>query len=291
MKNVLITGATGYVGRKVVTSLLEEKNVQIALVVRNIEKAKFLFSNSKIELIDLKKDRWKVEIKKYNPEIVIHLAGFLTSSDDENDINKLIEANISFGSHLLDALKNCDAKYFVNTGTFAEYNKEYLLNPAYFYAATKTAFKSILKYYQNLLGFTLINAIPYTIYGGEKEGKKVIDFLFESEEKIIKMSPGEQVLDFIHVEDIVSFYINIVKAANNLTEKEYTFFLGTGRGTTIKEVARIIEKQYHTSLNLVWGGIDYRPTDIMYAVAPIEKNKELFWKAQITLENGVLKYY
>jgi len=291
MKSVLVTGATGYVGRKVVVALLEEKNVQIAIVVRNIEKAKCLLDNSKIKFIDSKKDGWREEIKEFNPEIVIHLAAYLTSSDGKDDINKLIEANIIFGSHLLDSLKCCDLKYFVNTGTFAEYSKDYFLVPAYFYAATKTAFKSILKYYQNLMGFKLINAIPYTIYGGSKEGKKVIDHLFESQKCQIKMSPGDQVLDFIHIEDVIAFYIKVVKDASSLIDREYTFFLGTGRGTTLKEVATIIEEQYHISLDVDWGGIDYRPTDIMYAVAPTEKNKKIFWETGITLEKGVLKYY
>ena len=81
MKSVLVTGATGYVGRKVVVALLEEKNVQIAIVVRNIEKAKCLLDNSKIKFIDSKKDGWREEIKEFNPEIVIHLSAYLTSSD------------------------------------------------------------------------------------------------------------------------------------------------------------------------------------------------------------------
>lgn len=290
MNRVLITGGTGYVGRRVVEALMKEECVEVAIFVRTIQKARQLFKNYKIEIIDSQSENWKLEIAHFKPQIVIHLASHLTSNDNPEEINNLIESNILFGAHLLDALKSCDVKLFINTGSSSEYNQENLLEPAYLYAASKTAFRSILKYYQKLLGFKVIHAIPYTIYGGEREGKKVIDYLFESKKMIVKMSPGEQVLDFIHIDDVVSFFIKIMKNLNKLDDKEYTFFLGTGVGTKIKDVAKIIEKQYKISLNIIWGGIDYRNTDIMYSVAPIENNFESIWKAQISLEEGILKY-
>lgn len=290
MTSVLITGGTGYVGRKVVAALMEHECVKMVLLVRDIEKAKQLFENTSIKFIDLQNDNWKIEVGRFNPQIVLHLASYLTSSDNAKEINNLIDSNVLFGTHLLDALKMCQTEIVVNTGSFSEYNQENLLEPAYLYAASKTAFRSVLKYYQKLLGFKVIHTIPYTIYGGEEEGKKVIDYLFESRTKPINMTLGEQVLDFVHIDDIVSFFVKIINNTSELIENEYTFYLGTGRGVTIKDVAKIIEKQYKTTLNINWGGIDYRQTDVMYAVAPIEKNLTLFWKSQIPLEEGLLKY-
>ena len=64
------------------------------------------------------------------------------------------------------------------------------------------------------------------------------------------------------------------------------FHLGTGRGTTVREVAKIIESVSKRRCNINWGARAYRDRDTMYAVAPIAKNIELIqWKAQIELKS------
>lgn len=287
---ILITGATGYVGKQLLKKLLENSNLRIAALVRDIKKAKESLKTSKIQYICSKDQQWKNQVQQFNPEIVIHLAAYLTSNDNESSIEKLINANITFGSQLLEALEKCDLKLFVNTGTFAEYDQANNLSPSYYYAATKTAFRSVLKYYQKLNSFKILHAIPYTIYGGEHEGKKVMDYLFEAQSKEIKMTPGEQILDFIHVDDVVCFYSLAIKHCDEIIKNEDVMFLGTGKGTTIRHVAKIIEEKYHKKLNVIWGGLEYRPSDVMYAVAPIEKNHLSFWKANISLGQGIVKY-
>ncbi|SDP87446.1 Nucleoside-diphosphate-sugar epimerase [Eubacterium maltosivorans] len=288
---ILITGATGYVGKQLLKKLLKNDNLGIVALVRDIKKAKESLKTSKIQYICSKDQQWKNQVQQFNPEIVIHLAAYLTSNDDESSIEKLINANITFGSQLLEALKKCDLKLFVNTGTFAEYDQDYSLSPSYYYAATKTAFRSVLKYYQKLNSFKILHAIPYTIYGREHEGKKVMDYLFEAQNKEIKMTLGEQKLDFIHVDDVIRFYDLVIKHYNEITENEEVMFLGTGNGTTIREVANIIEELCHRKLHIIWGGLQYRPSDVMYAVAPIEKNHLSFWRANISLKQGIVKYW
>lgn len=69
------------------------------------------------------------------------------------------------------------------------------------------------------------------------------------------------------------------------------FHLGTGRGTTVREVAKIIESVSKRRCNINWGARAYRDRDTMYAVAPIAKNIELIqWKAQIELKVGIERY-
>jgi len=106
----------------------------------------------------------------------------------------------------------------------------------------------------------------------------------------IKMTEGEQILDFIHVYDVANFFVFILqnKCKFYALENGEEFHLGTGRGTSIRELASILEKKYGKKCNVIWGGIPYRKRDTMYAVAPIAKNiKELGWKAKIKLENGI----
>jgi CDP-paratose synthetase len=122
--------------------------------------------------------------------------------------------------------------------------------------------------------------------------KRLMDFIKESmhSEVPIEMTSGEQILDFIHVNDITSFYIHILKNVNLFRNQKngQDFHLGTGIGTSIRDLASLHEKIYDTKCNIDWGKLNYRNMDIMYAVAPIKKNIELVgWKSKITLIDGI----
>ena len=88
---------------------------------------------------------------------------------------------------------------------------------------------------------------------------------------------GKQTRDFIHVSDLVSA---LIKAANKKSLKGKIFNIGSGKETTVNEIAKLI------------GGkkifIPKRPGEPDRSVANIKKIKrELNWKPKITLKKGV----
>lgn len=291
---ILLTGATGFLGKHLLNELLLNSTNCLAVLIRNPDKLQFLNFGKRLKVISINGFDWKSKVKDFKPEIVIHFAGFLTSFDDENSIAKLIEGNIFFGCNLLDALKNTDLKYFINTGTSTEYRTNTnQTDPAYLYAATKTAFRSILSYYQPLICFKTVNVIPYTIYGENDTQKKLIDYIYQSafEKNPINMSPGEQVLDFIHINDVVAFYIKLINNINNITESYTELALGTSIGTTPKQLATVIELLLNKKANINWGGVPYRNRDTMYSVADLKQTFRLLnWEPKIKLNEGIEMY-
>ncbi len=282
---ILITGGTGFVGKHLVSNL---GNINYKLVVRSLSsdynnEAQIVYDLNKLEI-------FKNNIKEYNPDVVIHLASFLSSADDVDNIKKIVDSNILFTSYLLESLKDTNVKLFINTGTFAEfYYNDGKQNPAYFYAASKLAVRPIIQYFKNVICFKSINIIPYTIYGGKSKSKKVIDFIIDStqSETSIDMTSGEQILDFIHIEDVVDFFIHCINNID-LLKDECDYHLGTGIGTSIKELSSLVENEMKEKTNINWGIKDYRPLDIMRAIAPVYKlEKELNWKARISIKNGI----
>ncbi|WP_431199020.1 NAD-dependent epimerase/dehydratase family protein [Mucilaginibacter sp. P25] len=169
---IVVTGSTGFVGRHLVPELLNEGHELLELT-RDTAKSENLYgAATQKHLLDADQDGLKNALKAFQPDAVIHLASFLTSADDYNNVTKLIDSNIIFLCSLLDALKETDLQLFINTGTFAEYFKgDGILKPAYLYAATKTASRSFLDYYSNVYNFKNVNVIPYTIYGGKDSQK------------------------------------------------------------------------------------------------------------------------
>ncbi len=294
---LLLTGATGYLGRYLLEALIGTDH-ELILLVRSADKLKPLLekTNAGITLIQTDDIGWKEKIRSASPEGVIHLAAFLSSADDAQTIDHLIDSNIRFGTQLLDALRGTAVRFFINTGTFAEYNgkEDKRLQPAYLYAATKTAFRSILDYYQRLSGFKVLHVIPYTIYGRKGDAKKLIDYIYEALDAPapINMSPGEQVLDLIHIEDVVRFYLLLLKHPEALTDSVSEFHLGTGRGTSPRQLCRILENATGKKANINWGGRPYRDLDTMYAVAPAGALAgRIGWQPLISIEQGIQQDY
>lgn len=294
-KVILVTGATGFVGKNFIKYLLKkEQGVKIITLNRNLEKAEKIFREDNVINLDLNEEGVYRKINKMKPNIIIHLASYLTSLRSKEVLEELIKVNIEFPTKLLNIFEANQIEYFFNFGTFAEYVKgtEKIEN-AYLYSATKSAFKSILDFYSNILNFKYFNLIPYSIYGRQDNQKKVIDYIIDSifSSSKIDMSLGEQVLDFIHIDDICEYIYKILKNRDKIPNKE-NLFLGTGKGTSIRELSLIIEKIYKKNVNINWGGKPYRENDIFYAVAPIQKNKlYLNWNPEISLEKGIKIYY
>lgn len=291
--NILITGSTGYIGSELVNVLLENTNNNIAVVVRDIKKAESLFED-KVTYITTDNETLKNNINKFSPDIVVHLASYSSSLDTLSDINKLIESNIVFTSVLLDALSDCNLKLFINTGSFSEYyyNNE-TTSPTYFYSATKTSASCIIEYFSKKNNFKTINAILYTVYGRKSSNKKIIDYAIDSLNSVdsINMSDGKQILDFIHIDDVLNFYTNLIYNFSELNIKEKNYFVGTGRGTSIRDVVQILEEKTGKKANVEWGANKSRHTDTKQAVSNIVKTSEdLVWSAKIDIYTGLKKY-
>ncbi|MDR3696337.1 NAD(P)-dependent oxidoreductase [Mucilaginibacter sp.] len=291
--NIIVTGSTGFVGRHLIPLLIHE-NHRILELTRNPQLSCELFSDT-TEKFDVSSghDQMIESIRKFQPDILIHLASFLTSADDYESSLKLINSNITYLNEVLSTLKNSTLSLFINTGTFAEYFKgDGNLEPAYLYAATKTASRYIIDYYANSFDFKYINVIPYTIYGGIDKQKKIIDYIFDSldSKNALDLSPGEQVLDFIHINDVVDFYSCLIKNHPRLSNQS-VIYLGSGIGHNLQQVAQLFEEITRKKANINWGGKSYRLTDVMYAVADISYQFHLFnWRPKISLKQGIQLY-
>ena len=292
---LLITGATGYVGQNFLPELIKKyPDMEIMTVNISVEEANSLFPFSQCSHISIQE---MDKIVDFRPELVYHLAALSTSRNDYDIIHPMVEANIEFGVKLLHFISMAGSvKLFVNIGSFAEYGMgPGKLSDAYLYTATKSAFRHFVDYYSQLSGFQYITLVPYTLYGGKDTAKKLIDYMRESliADIPVKMTKGEQILDFTNVADIVSFFILISDDISRFLSFQCgeEFHIGTGIGTRVRDLAVMVEKVFGKKCNIEWGGLPYRSLDTMYAVAPIAKNiKLLNWRTSVNLMDGLEMY-
>lgn len=288
---ILVTGATGFVGRTLIPYLIEKGWSDVSILVRNVAKACKLFGNiTNLNIIEMR-EGWQDRVTKLNPDAVIHMATCFSGKSDYDTATEIINSNILLTTHLLESLKNTDCKYFINTGSFSEFQYGAgKFKPNNLYSASKTAVRPIIQYYQSIINFKWINVVVYSPYGRYNPQKKVIDYLIDAVDspKSIAFSGGEQILDFIHVDDIASFYSTLLYELSELNADKYEFHLGTGGGISIREAAKTIEMVYGKTINADWGKLPYRENDIMHAVAPISTNLSfLNWQSRISFDEGI----
>jgi nucleoside-diphosphate-sugar epimerase len=290
---ILITGATGFVGRNLMPKLIKE-GYDILEITIEPEISRILYGDT-VDYYHYKDDNHDNLVNRifdFKPLTVIHLASYLTSSDSFADLSTLIKTNIIFLTDLLDALKKNPPELFINTGTSAEYfSNDLTLDPAYLYSATKTAARYFLKYYSEAYNFKHLNVVPYSIYGPKDSQKKLIDYLIAAIDSPvpIEITVGKQILDFVHVCDVADAFVKLVQYRSDITNGE-TFFVGSGKGISVRDLAVMIEKVSGRKLNVNWGGGGYRKRDIMKAIAPLDKNNPgINWKANVDIMDGLIE--
>src|SRR5579884_2643331 len=111
-KTILVTGASGFVGRNLVPYLLDKGYSVIALDKAKIDRDR----NSRLKVItaDLSKPgKWQEQIK--DADILVHLAAQI-SSKNPGDFDK---NNVAATVNLVDALKNSQVKKIIHFSSAA----------------------------------------------------------------------------------------------------------------------------------------------------------------------------
>lgn len=292
---ILITGATGFIGQTLVPYLIGHGITEIALLVRDERTVKQTFPNSPLWLINITKSDWGERVIDYNPEIVLHLATFFTTRCNKENASELIRSNVLLTTLLLESLSHTGCCHFINIGTFTEFlygGGQFF--PNNLYSATKTAVRPIIQFYQTQSVWNWVNVIIYSPYGRKNGKKKVIDYMIDAlnAPTPINFTKGEQILDFVHVDDVADFFYTLISKLPELGNSFYEFHLGTGNGHSLREIAFQIEQIWAKKINANWGGYPYNKFDAMYAVAPISQNIRLLgWRAKLSLSDGIRIFY
>jgi UDP-glucose 4-epimerase len=286
--NVLVTGGAGFIGSHVVERLI--KDDYTVRIVDNLSTGKLAnihnhLNNPAVSFIEGDiRDQETINQALNNIDAVIHLAAqtSVPYSITNPDLNNTI--NITASKQLLLLSIKHKIKKFIFASSCAVYgdpiyqpiDEKHPTNPLSPYAQSKLA---IEKECLNLSNQKLLQCTPlrfFNVYGprqGQSEYSGVITKFIEGinkKQNLTIFGDGSQTRDFVFVDDIVSA---IMLALTNSKASGQIFNVGTGKATTIKELAQ--EMLSLTSSNQKILNEAARPGDIYQSKADITQAKEV----------------
>tara|TARA_X000001036_G_scaffold74675_1_gene66168 strand:- start:210 stop:1112 length:903 start_codon:yes stop_codon:yes gene_type:complete len=287
-KKILVVGGTGFIGFHLAKHCIKKKFKVVSFSknhprkIRYLKKVKYLQGD-----ISRKKD---LDILNEPFDYVVNLGGYV---DHKNKI-KTFNSHLKGCKNLSNYFLKKKIKSFIQLGSSGEYGsikspqKETPQgNPKSFYAKAKfLATSHLLNLYRNYK-FPVTILRLYQGYGPKQDINRFIPIVIEAclENKKFDCSNGNQLRDFVHVEDIV---VAIIKSIDNKRAKGEIINIGSGKPKKIKNIINFLVNRLKGGKPL-FGKIKLRKDEILKIYPDISKaNKILKWRPKINFTKGLI---
>ena len=305
--NILVTGGAGYIGSHTVHELVNQGFDVIVLDSLENGHKEFLpenihfFKGNLASLSDIE----KVFIS-HKIDAVIHFAAYALVGESMENPVKYFHNNLAGGINLIKTMLKFNVKNIVFSSTCATYgiperlplDEIHPTNPVNYYGLSKRMFEQVLESSQiqgmNYVILRYFNAAGAAFGIGEKHNPEthLIPLVLEvalGKKDHVKVfgtdyptKDGTCIRDYIHVLDLASAHILALKSL--WVEKSGVYNLGTGKGTSVKEVIDICKEVSGKDIKVVEEA--RRPGDPPELVAsPIKAKKELGWEAKHNIKD------
>ena len=222
MPNILLTGATGFIGSNILNAI--ELNNKVFVTQRLKSKTKIKKSKN-IKILKFKDFKsLSNKLKKIKVDTIIHCATHYKKKHSYKDISQFAESNIMLGNILLENIKILNAKQFINFSTTWEDIDNKKNNPKNLYAAYKKSFNCIIQYYKKKIpAVNFIDLMIVDTFGKNDKRKKLINTLRKNYNqnkitKIIlnnKIQPRKYILKNTNYLNIFNLIEHINKSNSN----------------------------------------------------------------------------
>lgn len=313
-KKILVAGGAGYIGSHVQKQLLEDgfdvlvfDDLSSGDEVNILPEAEFIRGNI------LDKPVLDMAMAE-GIDGVVHLAAKKAVGESMIKPEVYAENNLSGSINILNAMVKNGVKHIVFSSSAAVYgmpqyvpiDEKHPIAPINYYGYTKRAIEENMEWYAKLgkldyAALRYFNAVGYaadkSITGKERNPQNLMPIIMEAATgKREKLSifgndydtpDGTCVRDYVHVSDLAKAHTAAMKKLM-ADGQSFTVNLGTGRGTSVKEIVEATEKVIGRKLNYDYA--ERRAGDPATLTADADKARELLgWTPQYTDVEDIIR--
>ena len=323
MKNILVTGACGFIGFHLSLKLLQKKIEVIGVdnldnyydvalkknrleILKKYKKFKFF----KCNILNKKKLKNIFINSKLN--YVCHLAAQAGVRYSISNPQKYINTNVTGFQNILDLSKEFKIKHLLYASSSSVYgiNQQKILDeskptehPISVYAATKKSNEMFAHVYSNLFNLPTTGLRFFTVYGPYGRPDMSL-YTFSTQivknKKISLYNKGNMGRSFTYIDDVVEIIVKLItkipkkkkfkKLKSNYSNCPYRIInVGNPKKYSLKNYVKIIEKNLSRKALIKLEGMQLG--DVRETTASIKNLKKLIKKNKFTNLNSGIKSY
>ena len=223
VRTIVVSGATGFLGRHVLSEFTNT-SLRIIAITRDKNKAQFAAQSAEVAQVDSCSSTEEL-CNFFNaiqgPVVLAHLATHYSSAHSVTDVEKLVEANISFPLRLVDALSRTrSGSAVLNISTLFQHFESKTYSPVSLYAATKESFLKLLDFYAETKALRVADLTIGDTYGSDDSRGKLMNLLISNvgSEKVLSLGSGLQNMSLIHISDAARAIALVMQNSDEVIE-------------------------------------------------------------------------
>lgn len=294
----LVTGATGYIGTALARHLCAAGWEVHALLRASSDPAALNASVDTVlchRLAETEEGAVVALVENVRPDCVFHLASRIQAGHVPADIRPMLASNVGLGVELLEGLARVNAgrqdtpSVLAAAGTYWAHDAHGADAPNSLYAASKRAFEAFLPFYSRHCDVPCCSLLLYDVYGPHDTRGKLIPALVESavgkQSETLALSPGDQLLDLVHVDDVVRGFVVAAQGLRNGRIEAGRYRLDSGERVSVKGLVAAITGVAGRAPAVEFGARPYPANQIM---VPLDSGPRLpGWAPALSLAQGL----
>ncbi len=294
---VLITGGSGFIGSRLAARLLDA-GADVSVVVREKAHGSLLASIvGKITVYEadlVNSVEAKRVITENHPEIVFNAASSTDTRRTFDTLDLVVAGTYGVAKNVVDACIAGSVQKLVHFGTIEEYgtNKAPFFEtmreePVSPYSLGKTMATHTVLLAGKLTPLKVCVLRPAATFGPGKSFTMLIPNIIKAgmERKDFDMNDGEQLRDFVYVDDLVE---GALLAGTSEKADGEILNLGSGKGMKVREVAEMVNAAMGSPIHINFGSEEYRPLDGDVFYMNSDKARDLLrWQASTDIIDAI----
>lgn len=284
-RRVLVTGATGFLGSRLVERLLAGGAQVHAVSRHDVPPQDESVRWAHLDLADA--SATADLIASIRPEVVFHLAGEVTGMRDVDLVLPIFRSTLHSTVNILAAVAGSGRGQVVLAGSLEEAGiGEEGAPPSSPYAAAKWASTAYAAMFRALWASQIITLRISMAYGpGQRDRRKLVPYVIDSllQGRAPRLTSGARRVDWVYVDDVVEAFL----AAAATPDASGVMDIGSGSSTSIGDVVSMIQSVLDVDVEPDFGALPDRPYD-RDRLADVTAAKTLLgWKPTVGLSEGL----